>query len=65
MYVDNAKQLLTNVTKIGYRTFSFKNTKCYVKKVCIDYCKILENVEVFTPCKNEHKNNIAMILQSA
>ena len=20
------------------------------KKVCIDYCKILENVEVFTPC---------------
>ena len=23
------------------------------EKVCIDYCKILENVEVFTPCKSE------------
>ena len=40
-----------------------KHTKCYIKK-CIDYCKILENVEVFTPFKTQHKNNIVIILRS-
>ena len=35
------------------RTFSFeKKGMLHIKKGCIEYCKILENVEVFTPCKN-------------
>ena len=29
-----------------------KTQKMLHKKVCIDYCKILENVKVFTSCKN-------------
>ena len=61
-------QSVYTIQKIAYLVIKKqKNTKLLHKEICIDkyYCKILENVEVFTRYKNYHKNNIAIVLQSA
>ena len=47
------KKIYINVYTVHNITHLVKKThKKLLKKVFIDYCKILENVEVITPCKS-------------